>query len=187
VGTAGDGVLATFDGPARGIRCARSIADAVVPLGVQVRTGLHTGECEMFGSDVGGIAVHTAAPVAALAQPGEVLVSHTVKDLVAGSRTVSNLAARTRSRAFPANGHCLQRFRSPRKKVRSLVEIPLLRIADKVAGPADRFPVISRSPNRCWRGRTTWFSNLSARGARGRSTKAASVCFSIAWPAATGR
>ncbi len=86
VGTTGDGVLATFDGPARGIRCARSIADAVVSLGVQVRTGLHTGECEVLGSDVGGIAVHTAARVAALAQPGEVLVSHTVKDLVAGSR-----------------------------------------------------------------------------------------------------
>jgi class 3 adenylate cyclase len=86
VGTAGDGVLATFDGPARGIRCARSIADAVVPLGVQVRTGLHTGECEVIGDDVGGIAVHTAARVAALARPGEVLVSHTVRDLVAGSR-----------------------------------------------------------------------------------------------------
>jgi class 3 adenylate cyclase len=86
VGTAGDGVLATFDGPARGIRCARSLAEAVVPLGLQVRTGLHTGECEVIGEDVGGIAVHTAARVAALARPGEVLVSHTVKDLVAGSR-----------------------------------------------------------------------------------------------------
>jgi class 3 adenylate cyclase len=86
VGMAGDGVLATFDGPARGIRCARNIADAVVPLGVQVRTGLHTGECEVIGDNVGGIAVHTAARVAALARPGEVLVSHTVRDLVAGSR-----------------------------------------------------------------------------------------------------
>jgi class 3 adenylate cyclase len=85
VSTAGDGVLATFDGPARGIRCARSIAEAVIPLGVQVRTGLHTGECEVIDDNVGGIAVHTAARVATLAQPGEVLVSHTVKDLVAGS------------------------------------------------------------------------------------------------------
>jgi pimeloyl-ACP methyl ester carboxylesterase len=85
VGTAGDGVLATFDGPARGIRCARSIADAVIPLGIEVRTGLHTGECEVIDSNVGGIAVHTAARVAALAQPREVLVSHTVRDLVAGS------------------------------------------------------------------------------------------------------
>lgn len=85
VGTAGDGVLATFDGPARGVRCARSIADAVLPLGVTVRTGLHTGECEVIDDNVGGIAVHTAARVATLAKPGEVLVSHTVKDLVAGS------------------------------------------------------------------------------------------------------
>jgi pimeloyl-ACP methyl ester carboxylesterase len=85
VSTAGDGVLATFDGPARGIRCARSIADAVLPLGLSVRTGLHTGECEIIEDNVGGIAVHTAARVATLAHPDEVLVSHTVKDLVAGS------------------------------------------------------------------------------------------------------
>lgn len=85
VGTAGDGVLATFDGPARGIRCARSIIDAVPPLGVEVRTGLHTGECEVIDDNVGGIAVHTAARVSSLAEPGEILVSHTVKDLVAGS------------------------------------------------------------------------------------------------------
>jgi pimeloyl-ACP methyl ester carboxylesterase len=85
VSTAGDGMLATFDGPARGVRCASSIADAVLPLGVQVRTGLHTGECEVIDDNVGGIAVHTAARVATLAHPGEVLVSHTVKDLVAGS------------------------------------------------------------------------------------------------------
>jgi class 3 adenylate cyclase len=85
VGTAGDGVLATFDGPARGVRCARSIADAVLPLGVTVPTGLHTGECEVIDDNVGGIAVHIAARVATLANPREVLVSHTVKDLVAGS------------------------------------------------------------------------------------------------------
>jgi pimeloyl-ACP methyl ester carboxylesterase len=85
VSTTGDGVLATFDGPARGIRCARSIADAVRPLGFEVRAGLHTGECEVIDDNVGGIAVHTAARVASLAQPNEVLVSHTVRDLVAGS------------------------------------------------------------------------------------------------------
>ena len=85
MGTAGDGMLATFDGPARGIRCARSIANAVLSIGMRVRTGLHTGECEVIENNVGGIAVHTAARVAALAEPGEVLVSHTVKDLVAGS------------------------------------------------------------------------------------------------------
>jgi pimeloyl-ACP methyl ester carboxylesterase len=82
----GDDVLATFDGPARAIRCACSIRERVRPLGLQVRTGLHTGECELIGDDVGGIAVHIAARVAATAGPDEVLVSSTVKDLVAGSQ-----------------------------------------------------------------------------------------------------
>ena len=81
----GDGVLATFDGPARAVRCAVAITDAVEMLGLRVRVGIHTGECELIGNDVGGIAVHTAARVSALAGPGEVLVSRTVKDLVAGS------------------------------------------------------------------------------------------------------
>jgi class 3 adenylate cyclase/pimeloyl-ACP methyl ester carboxylesterase len=83
--TTGDGVLATFDGPARGVRCACAIADEIRPLGIEVRAGLHTGECEMIGDDVGGIAVHIGARVAAIARAGEVLVSSTVKDLVAGS------------------------------------------------------------------------------------------------------
>ncbi|MGH2400836.1 MAG: adenylate/guanylate cyclase domain-containing protein, partial [bacterium] len=85
VASTGDGVLATFDGPGRAIRCAQSIAGAVERLGVRVRAGLHTGECELMGADIGGIAVHIAARVAALAGAGEVLVSSTVKDLVAGS------------------------------------------------------------------------------------------------------
>jgi pimeloyl-ACP methyl ester carboxylesterase len=85
VSTAGDSFLATFDGPARAIRCARAIEDALRPLGIEVRAGLHTGECEIIGDDIGGIAVHTGARVAALAGGGEVLVSSTVKDLVAGS------------------------------------------------------------------------------------------------------
>jgi class 3 adenylate cyclase len=85
VRTAGDGLLATFDGPARAIRCARSMREKIRPLGLQVRTGLHTGECELIDDDIGGIAVHIAARVAALAESDEVLVSSTVKDLVAGS------------------------------------------------------------------------------------------------------
>ena len=85
VKTTGDGILATFDGPARGIRCACAIADEIRPLGIEVRSGLHTGECEMTDDDVGGIAVHIGARVAALAGAHEVLVSSTVKDLVAGS------------------------------------------------------------------------------------------------------
>lgn len=81
----GDGVLATFDGPARAIRCACAITAAVRTLGIEVRAGLHTGEIELFGDDVGGIAVHVGARVAGAAGAGEVLVSSTVKDLVAGS------------------------------------------------------------------------------------------------------
>jgi class 3 adenylate cyclase len=78
-------MLATFDGPARGVRCACAIAEDVRLLGIDVRAGLHTGECEMIGDDVGGISVHIGARIAALAGAGEVLVSSTVKDLVAGS------------------------------------------------------------------------------------------------------
>ena len=85
VKSTGDGVLATFDGPARGVRCACAIAEEIRPLGIEIRAGLHTGECEIMGEDVGGIAVHIGARVAALAGAGEVLVSSTVKDLVAGS------------------------------------------------------------------------------------------------------
>jgi class 3 adenylate cyclase len=83
--TAGDGFFATFDGPARAIRCACAAADAVLELGLGIRAGLHTGECELVDGKVGGLAVHIGARVAAKAEPGEVLVSSTVKDLVAGS------------------------------------------------------------------------------------------------------
>jgi len=85
VDTAGDGFFATFDGPARAIRCATAITSGVQELGLEVRAGLHTGECEVIEGKIGGIAVHTGARVAAEARPGEVLVSSTVKDLVAGS------------------------------------------------------------------------------------------------------
>jgi len=85
VKSTGDGFLATFDGPGRAIGCARAIVQSSEPLGIRIRAGLHTGECEVMGDDIGGIAVHTAARVSALAEPGEVLVSRTVKDLVAGS------------------------------------------------------------------------------------------------------
>ena len=85
VKTTGDGFLATFDGPARAVKCAQGICEAVKPLGLEVRAGCHTGEIELLGADVGGIAVHIGARVAALAGPSEVLVSSTVKDLVAGS------------------------------------------------------------------------------------------------------
>ncbi len=85
VKSTGDGVLATFDGPARAVRAAESIGDSLRPLGVHVRAGLHTGEVEVLGEDVGGLAVHIGARVMGKAQAGEVLVSSTVKDLVVGS------------------------------------------------------------------------------------------------------
>jgi class 3 adenylate cyclase/pimeloyl-ACP methyl ester carboxylesterase len=85
VKSVGDGFLAVFDGPGRGIQCAHAIADEVQGLGVELRAGLHAGECELLADDVGGIAVHIGARVAAKAAAGEVLVSRTVKDLVVGS------------------------------------------------------------------------------------------------------
>jgi pimeloyl-ACP methyl ester carboxylesterase len=85
VDTAGDGFLATFDGPARAVRCAMSAGEAIRGLGVEIRAGVHTGECELDGPKVRGIAVHTGARIASLAGAGEVLVSQTVKDLVSGS------------------------------------------------------------------------------------------------------
>jgi class 3 adenylate cyclase len=85
VNTSGDGFLAMFDGPQRAIRCAMSIRDAVQALGIEVRAGLHTGECEVRGDDIGGIAVHIGARVSALAGPNDVLVSSTLRDLVIGS------------------------------------------------------------------------------------------------------
>jgi class 3 adenylate cyclase len=85
IDTAGDGFLATFDGPARAVRCAQAIIAAVRQIGLDVRAGVHTGEIELAGDDIRGIAVHAGARVAAAAQPGEVLVSATVRDLVAGA------------------------------------------------------------------------------------------------------
>jgi class 3 adenylate cyclase len=85
VDTAGDGFFATFDGPARAVRCAEAIADAVTDLGIEVRAGVHTGEVETINGRMGGIAVHVGARVSALAGPSEVLVSQTVRDLVSGS------------------------------------------------------------------------------------------------------
>ncbi len=85
VNTSGDGFLAMFDGPQRAIRCAMAIRDAVQALGLQVRAGLHTGECEVRGDDIGGIGVHIGPRVTALAGPNDVLVSSTLRDLVIGS------------------------------------------------------------------------------------------------------
>jgi len=105
VNTAGDGFFATFDGPARGVRCALAIVDAVRPLGLEVRAGLHTGEVEMMNDTVGGIAVHIGARVGALAAPGEILVSNTVKDIVVGSGLTFEYAGQHELKGVPDRWH----------------------------------------------------------------------------------
>jgi len=85
IDTAGDGFFAAFDGPARALHCARTIRDSIKELGLSLRIGMHTGECEVRGDNMVGIAVHIAARISSLAEPDKILVSRTVKDLVAGS------------------------------------------------------------------------------------------------------
>ena len=102
---AGDGFLATFDGPARGVKCAQAIAELARPLGLEIRAGLHTGEVETIDDTVGGIAVHIGARVGALAGPSEVLVSQTVKDLVAGSGLVFEDAGEHELKGVPDRWH----------------------------------------------------------------------------------
>jgi class 3 adenylate cyclase len=101
VNTAGDGFLATFDGPARAIRCGLEIIQSAERLGLEVRAGVHTGEVEQIGDDVAGITVHTGARIAGLAEPGEVLASRTVRDLVAGSGLAFTAKGRRELRGVP--------------------------------------------------------------------------------------
>jgi class 3 adenylate cyclase len=103
--TAGDGFLASFDGPARAIRCACAVRDGMPDLGLQVRIGLHTGECELIDGKLAGIAVHTGARVAGRARPGEVLVSSTVKDLVAGAEFAFEDRGRRELKGIPGRWH----------------------------------------------------------------------------------
>ena len=103
--TMGDGFRATFDGPARAIRAATSSADAVKRLGIEIRAGLHTGECEILGDDVGGLAVAIGARVGAKARASEVLVSRTVKDLVAGSGLAFEDAGEHELKGVPDRWH----------------------------------------------------------------------------------
>jgi class 3 adenylate cyclase len=104
VNTTGDGFVASFDGPARAVPCAQAISGAIHDLGIELRLGVHTGECEVRGDDLAGLTVHIGARVAHLACPGEVLVSSTVKDLPVGSESTSKTAESTSSRASPAPG-----------------------------------------------------------------------------------
>jgi class 3 adenylate cyclase len=105
VNSTGDGLLATFDGPARAVHCASAMVDAVQSLGLEIRAGLHTGEVELHGDDIRGIAVHIGARVGALAGPSEVLVSQTVKDLVAGSGLTFEDAGEHELKGVPDRWH----------------------------------------------------------------------------------
>ena len=101
----GDGLIATFDGPARAVRCAGAICDAVDPLGIQLRAGVHTGEIELVGDDVRGIAIHIGARVMSIAQPSQIFVSSTVKDLVAGSGLTFEDAGEHELKGVPDRWH----------------------------------------------------------------------------------
>jgi class 3 adenylate cyclase len=105
VDTAGDGFYATFNGPARAIRCALDIAGRVPELGIEIRAGIHTGECEVIDGKVGGLAVSIGARVAAKAGPSEVLVSQTVRDLVAGSGLTFEDAGEHELKGVPDRWH----------------------------------------------------------------------------------
>jgi len=105
VASTGDGLLATFDGPARAVRCAEAIGETVRDLGFEIRAGCHTGEIELAGNAVSGIAVHIGARVAAMAGPSEVLVSSTVKDLVAGSGLAFEDAGEHELKGVPDRWH----------------------------------------------------------------------------------
>jgi class 3 adenylate cyclase len=103
--TAGDGFFATFDGPARAVRCAIEIANRVPELGIEIRAGVHTGECELIDGQIGGISVSIGARIAAKAGPSEVLVSQTVKDLVAGSGLTFRAAGQHELKGVPELWH----------------------------------------------------------------------------------
>jgi class 3 adenylate cyclase len=101
IDTAGDGFLATFDGPARAVRCAQALGPSLGELGIRIRAGVHTGEVEVEGDKVRGIAVHIGARIAAMADPSEILVSSTVRDLVAGSGLVFDDAGEHELKGVP--------------------------------------------------------------------------------------
>jgi class 3 adenylate cyclase len=105
IDTAGDGFMASFDGPARAVRCAAAIGVGVGKLGLQVRAGVHTGECEVIADKLAGIAVHIASRIATMAEAGEVLVSNTVCDLVAGSGLRFTDAGNHELRGVPGQWH----------------------------------------------------------------------------------
>jgi class 3 adenylate cyclase len=114
ISTAGDSFFAVFDGPARAVRCAHAIIDDINELGIEMRAGVHTGECEVRGHDYAGIAVHVGACIRALAGPGEVLTSSIVKDLVAGSGITFHDCGEHQLKGVPDPWHLYRATAPPR-------------------------------------------------------------------------
>jgi class 3 adenylate cyclase len=154
----GDGFLATFDGPARAIHGTEAIRGAVGGLGIEIRAGIHTGECEIFGEDVGGVAVHIAARVSAMARAGEILVSRTVRDLVVGSGIAFEERGIHALKGVPGEWGLLAVV--PAEAVQGSAEVQLaktetpgpresMRVGDRVAAVmARRAPGVLRAANR---------------------------------------
>jgi SARP family transcriptional regulator, regulator of embCAB operon len=154
--TAGDGFFASFERPAEAVRCACAVSDGVRSLGVQVRAGVHTGECEIVGQKVAGIAVHIGARVAAAALPGEVLVTGTVKDLVAGSELQFRERGLHTLRGIPGEWHLfsVERVAEPHTPVRIqlagqiAVEVEDRRVEDELPGRQGRLLFAYLAANR---------------------------------------
>jgi class 3 adenylate cyclase len=129
----GDGALSAFDGPARAMRCAETLRDGVEELGIQVRSGIHTGECEAIDEDLAGLAVHIGARVSAVAGPGEIIVSSTVKELVVGSDMQFTDRGEHELRGVPGSWrlYALGRGRGPQLQVDAAAEY--MRRSDRVA------------------------------------------------------
>lgn len=129
----GDGALSAFDGPARAIRCAEALRDGVRELGIELRAGIHTGECEVLGSDLGGLAVHIGARVGALARPGEIVVSSTVKELVVGSGMQFSDRGERELKGVPGAWrlYALGEERTPRMEIDAAA--PYMRRGDRLA------------------------------------------------------
>ena len=141
----GDGALSAFDGPAKAIRCAEALRDAVAQLDIELRAGIHTGECEVLGSDLGGLAVHIGARVGALARPGEIVVSSTVKELVVGSGMQFLDRGEHELKGVPGAWHiyALGDGRAPRAELDGAA--PYMRRADRLAvSLARRTPRVMR-------------------------------------------
>ncbi|HTU30238.1 MAG TPA: adenylate/guanylate cyclase domain-containing protein [Solirubrobacteraceae bacterium] len=145
----GDGSLSIFDGPGRAIRCAADFATDVTPLGLDVRAGLHTGECEILDEDIAGVAVHIAARVSALAAPGEVLVSRTVRDLVVGSGLEFDSRGTHELRGVPDSWELFALTDGQTPAVAVAPELPMTRPSDRVVlAAARRAPSLVRLAGR---------------------------------------